>query len=113
MSASPGAALPSNPILRLTAAAFLTLAGFTANAQQPAPDKPAAAPTPPPSWQQGRTPEQEKSPLHPFAIHVTGKPAKELPVDKLRVPAGFKVEVWVDGVPAARSLRSATRARYS
>jgi glucose/arabinose dehydrogenase len=64
----------------------------------------AQAPSPPPSWQQGRSTEQEKSPLHPFAINPTGKSAKELPVDKLKVPAGFKVEVWADGVPAARSM---------
>src|SRR5207237_6929438 len=62
---------------------------------------PAAAP---PSWQQGRNAEQEKSTLHPFAIEVTGKSAKELPVDKLRLPEGFKVEVWVDGLPGARSM---------
>jgi glucose/arabinose dehydrogenase len=78
------------------ATAFLAAFGIAALAQQP--------PAPPPSWQQGRTGEQEKSPLHPFAIHVTGKLAKELPVDKLKVPPGFKVEVWADGVPAARSL---------
>ena len=48
--------------------------------------------------------EQEKSTLHPFAIEVTGKAAKDLPIDKLKVPAGFKVEVWADGVPEARSL---------
>ena len=35
---------------------------------------------------------------------MTGKAAKELPVDKLKVPAGFKVEVWVDGIPGVRSL---------
>src|SRR5262245_5622725 len=80
------------------AAVFLATFGAAALAQQPAP------PSPPPSWQQGRSTEQQKSPLHPFAIHVTGKMAKELPVDKLKVPAGFKVEVWADGVPAARSL---------
>jgi glucose/arabinose dehydrogenase len=67
-------------------------------AQQPAP---AAAPPP---WQQGRTPEQSSSTLHPFAPQMTGRPASELPLDKLKVPAGFKVEVWVDGVPEARSL---------
>jgi len=78
-------------------------AAFPSHAQQPS-DKPAAAPAPPPSWQQGRTPQEASSPLHPFAIHVTGRPAKELPVDKLKVPAGFKVEVWVDGVPGARSM---------
>lgn len=70
-------------------------------AQAPAP-APAAAPAP--AWKQGMSEEQAKSPLHPFAPHLTGRPAKELPVDKLKVPAGFKVEVWADGVPEARSL---------
>ena len=80
----------------VVATAFLASFGIAASAQQP--------PAPPPSWQQGRSTEQEKSPLHPFAIHVTGKMANELPVDKLRVPPGFKVEVWAEGVTAARSL---------
>jgi len=80
------------------------LAAFNVHAQQPAGDKPAAAPTPPPSWQQGRSAEQEKSTLHPFAIEMTGKTAKELPVDKLKVPPGFKVEVWAEGLPGARSM---------
>jgi glucose/arabinose dehydrogenase len=96
--------------------AALMLPGLTVLAQQKADEKsepkppsaaPAdkpAAPTPPPSWQQGRSAEQEKSPLHPFAIHLTGKSAKELPVDKLKGPAGFKVEVWAEGAPGARSL---------
>ncbi len=47
---------------------------------------------------------QEASPLHPFAPHLTGRPASELPVNKLRVPEGFKIEVWAEGVPEARSL---------
>ena len=65
-------------------------------------DKPAAAP--PPSWQQGKPPAMAESTLHPFAPHMTGRPAKDLPVNKLKVPAGFKVEVWADGIPEARSL---------
>ena len=85
------------------ATAALLLLG-SAWAQTPPPAAQPAAAAPPPSWQQGRSAEQDKSSLHPFAIHVTGRPAKELPIDKLRVPPGFKVEVWVDGVPAARSL---------
>jgi glucose/arabinose dehydrogenase len=64
----------------------------------------AQAPAAPPSWQQGRTPEQSSSPLHPFAPHMTGRAVKELPVNSLKVPAGFKVEVWAEGVPEARSL---------
>ena len=47
---------------------------------------------------------QASSPLHPFAPHMTGRPASELPIDKLKVPAGFKVEVWAEGVPEARSM---------
>jgi glucose/arabinose dehydrogenase len=50
------------------------------------------------------TPEQGASALHPFAPHMTGRASKDLPVDKLKVPAGFKVEVWADGIPEARSL---------
>src|SRR6266567_2025339 len=76
--------------------AFLAAFTTAAFAQQP--------PSPPPSWQQGRGAEQASSPLHPFAIEVTGKSAKQLPVDKLKVPAGFEVEVWVDGAPGARSM---------
>jgi glucose/arabinose dehydrogenase len=62
---------------------------------------PAAAP---PSWQQGRSADQSSSTLHPIAPILTGRPASELPVDKLKVPAGFKVEVYADGIPEARSL---------
>lgn len=94
----------------LSAAVAATFAS-AAIAQQPAapatapaatPAAPAAAPAP--AWQQGRSSDQAKSPLHPFAPHLTGRPASELPVSKLRVPDGFKVEVWVDGAPEARSL---------
>jgi len=90
-------------LLRITAAAFaaVTLASL---AQQPAPPASTAAPAPPPSWQQGRTAAQDASPLHPIAPILTGRPATELPVDKLKVPPGFKVEIWADGVPEARSL---------
>jgi glucose/arabinose dehydrogenase len=81
----------------------LFAAGFCSPAlaqQAPA----AAATAAPPAWQQGRSDEQAKSTLHPFAPHLTGRPAKDLPIDKLKVPAGFNVEVWTDGVPEARSL---------
>jgi len=69
-----------------------------------APPGAQAAPAAAPAWQQGRSEEHAKSTLHPFAPHMTGRPAKELPIDKLKVPAGFKVEVWVDGLAEARSL---------
>src|ERR1700704_2228630 len=65
-------------------------------------DKPPAQPAP--SWQQGKPPALAESTLHPFAPHLTGRPAKDLPVNTLKAPAGFKVEVWADGIPEARSL---------
>jgi glucose/arabinose dehydrogenase len=85
------------PTWRSAAAASLiaTVCG-TALAQAPA--------APPPAWKQGMAAGQETSPLHPFAPHLTGRPSSELPVAKLRVPEGFKVEVWAEGVPEARSL---------
>jgi glucose/arabinose dehydrogenase len=89
-------------LLVLTAACLAGSA--TAFAQQTPAPAPAAAPAAPPSWQQGRSAEHAKSTLHPFAPHMTGRSAKELPLDKLKVPAGFKVEVWAEGIPEARSL---------
>jgi len=82
-----------------TALAVAITAAFTVAQAQ---DKPAASP--PPSWQQGKSAAQAESTLHPFAIEMTGKSAKELPVDKLKVPAGFKVEVWAEGMPGARTM---------
>lgn len=73
-------------------------------APSPEPAAPAAAPAPPPSWKQGQPEDLAKSALHPFAPHITGRLAKDLPIDKLKVPAGFQVEVWTDGIPEARSL---------
>ena len=89
---------PFRPLVSLSAALACALIASAAQAQAP------AAPAAPPSWQQGRNAEQEKSTLHPFAIEVTGKSAKELPLDKLKVPEGFKVEVWAEGLPGARSM---------
>src|SRR6185369_4239242 len=45
-----------------------------------------------------------ESTLHPFEPHMTGRSAKDLPVNSLKVPDGFKVEVFADGIPEARSL---------
>ena len=104
-------------LLRSAAAGIgFAVVAFASLAQQSAPPAPAApaaqppaatasaAPAPAPSWQQGRSAEQQSSPLHPFAPILTGRPAKDLAIDKLKVPPGFKVEVWAEGVPEARSL---------
>ena len=98
----------STRFLIASALACAALIAPAAALAQPAPSAtPAAQPTTPaapPPWQQGRKPEQSDSTLHPFAPQMTGRPASELPIDKLKVPAGFRVEVWADGIPEARSV---------
>jgi glucose/arabinose dehydrogenase len=68
---------------------------FSSQAQQP------AAPAP---WQQGMTPDQATSTLHPIVGHVTGRPSADLPVSKLKLPPGFKAEVYAEGIPDARFM---------
>src|SRR3954449_4999081 len=63
---------------------------------------PAAAQ--PQSWQQGQKPDQAASPLAPHAPALTAKAAKDIPIDKLKLPAGFEASVWARGIPNARSL---------
>lgn len=70
-----------------------------ANAQAP-------APAVPPSWAQGRRPEQESSTLAPHPPGITALPADELAkaVSSLKVPPGFTVSVYASGAPNARSM---------
>jgi glucose/arabinose dehydrogenase len=44
------------------------------------------------------------SKLVPFASPLTVTPLEKITVDKLKVPAGFKVEVWAHGMPGARMM---------
>src|ERR1043165_3249800 len=82
-----------------TTIAFAVAAAFACSAF--AQQKPAE---PPPAWHGGKPAALSESTLHPFAPHMTGRSAKDLPVNTLKVPAGFKVEVWAEGIPEARSL---------
>jgi glucose/arabinose dehydrogenase len=83
------------------------LACASAHAQQPAtPAAPAPAATPaiPPTWAQGRKPEQEAANLSPHPPGLTALDAKDIPVDKIKVPKGFEVSVYATGMPNARSM---------
>ena len=88
-------------IQKLLGAAALATLVSTAFAQ---PAAAPAAPAAPPSWKQGMASEQASSPLHPFAPHLTGRPVSDLKMDRLKLPKGFKIEVWAEGAPEARSL---------
>ena len=85
-------------IQTLLSTAVLASLASAAFAQQ------APAPAAPPSWKQGMAAEQTQSALHPFPPHMTGRAVADLPVGKLKAPAGFKIEVWAEGAPEARSL---------
>ena len=91
-------------------AAGVAFAVSTVFAQQPAPSAPVApaaapaAPLIPPSWAQGRKPEQEAANLAPHPPGLSALPLNEIPVDKIKVPPGFSVTVYASGMPNARSM---------
>jgi glucose/arabinose dehydrogenase len=58
----------------------------------------------PPSWAQGRPSGQEASPLAPHAPALTAKTAKDIPLEKVKLPPGFQISLWADGLPNARSI---------
>jgi glucose/arabinose dehydrogenase len=99
-----------NPRLVGLAAAAIGAALWTtmAAAQAPAaPASPAAAPAaaaPPPAWKQGMPPAMANSNLAPLAGKLTVTPASQIPIDRLKAPAGFKVEIWATGLPGARAM---------
>ncbi len=58
----------------------------------------------PPSWKQGQAAHQADSQLAPIPQPPAPTPASEIPVDKIKVPAGFKVELWASGINNARTM---------
>jgi len=70
--------------------------------QQPA--APAAPPKQPPVEQGTRAPEFEKSTLAPHAAKMTVTQPSEIPLDRLRLPPGFRVELWAHGMPGVRMM---------
>jgi len=61
-------------------------------------------PKPPPAWHQGKPPAMAESKLAPHAGKMTETPPAEIPVKKLKAPAGFKVELWASGLPGGRAM---------
>ncbi|WP_426954911.1 PQQ-dependent sugar dehydrogenase [Muricoccus radiodurans] len=64
----------------------------------------AQQPAAPPAWAQGRPDSQAASTLAPHAPRLTATPAERIPLDQIRVPEGFRVEVWASGMPGARMM---------
>ena len=83
-------------VFALGAAGMLAFAVQCALAQ----DKPA----PPPIWKQGQPESMKSSQLAPLAGKMTETPAGDIPISKLKLPKGFKAEVWASGLPGGRAM---------
>jgi len=57
-----------------------------------------------PIWKQGMSESHFTSPLAPHAARLTVTPVNEIPVDRIKLPPGFKAEVWAHGMPGARMM---------
>jgi glucose/arabinose dehydrogenase len=64
----------------------------------------APASAPPPAWKQGMPASMANSPLAPLAGKMTVTPASDIPIDRIKLPPGFKVEVWATGLPGGRAM---------
>jgi glucose/arabinose dehydrogenase len=84
------------------AASAATTTASTTPAKVPA-AAPVAPPTPP-AWQQGRSAAMADSKLAPHAGKLTATPASQIPIDKIKLPPGFKAEIWAAGMPGARAM---------
>ncbi len=80
-----------------SAIAFAITAAFAISAL--AQDKPPVAP-----GDTGKGAQYADSPLKPHAPKLTETPASEIPIDRLKLPKGFKAEVWASGMPGARMM---------
>jgi glucose/arabinose dehydrogenase len=94
----------------LLAAVLLGASAFNAAGQQPAsppaanPPAAAPAPLPPGSPLIGRPDNQAAAKLAPVAPPPIAAAADKLPIAKLKLPAGFNIEVYASGIANARSL---------
>lgn len=94
-------------LLAGTFAAVIGIAG-PVSAQQPPPAAPVAAPAaplPPGSPMIGRPESEGAMKLAPVAPPVLPVPGDKLDLSKLKLPKGFKIELYAAGVDNARTLR--------
>jgi len=88
---------PSKSWRRVAVAAFLLACGAGAFAQQKAEEEPF--------WAKGRPRTDTAMKMAPVPAFPIPTAADKLPVAKLKLPPGFKAEVWASDVLDARGLR--------
>jgi glucose/arabinose dehydrogenase len=64
----------------------------------------AAQQAPAPAWAQGRPDHMASSSLAPHSPRLTATAPEQIPVAQIRVPDGFRVELWAHGMPGARMM---------
>ena len=89
--------------MTVLASSLLALQGCATDSSSKV-EAPKAAAAPAPAWKQGMGPDMASSKLAPMAGKMTVTPASEIPIDKLKLPPGFKIEVWATGMPGARAM---------
>ena len=92
----------------LLASSVIGLQGCSSTNEAPkaaaAPAPAAAAPAPAPAWKQGMGADMSSSKLAPLAGRLTVTPASEIPLNTLKLPPGFKIELYATGIPGAREM---------
>jgi glucose/arabinose dehydrogenase len=87
-------------MLRYGIIVVLVASGLAVSSLLPAPTQAQA----PPPWKQGQPDAMKDSPLAPVAQPPAPAPVDKIMVDKIRVPQGFKVELWASGLNNARVM---------
>ena len=99
-SAQPGAGPGSQPMVSPPSSGVQT-----SPTSAPGQAAQSGQPTPPPSWQQGRPEAEAAVKLAPVPALPIATALDKLPVNKLKLPKGFNIEVYSAGLTNARSLR--------
>ena len=90
---------------QLGIAVSITMGALSAHAQTP-----AAAPAP--AWKQGMSEAMATSTLAPLPGKLTATKAADVPINRIKLPPGFKVEVWADSVPGSRAIAQGDGGKY-
>ena len=100
-------AVPTRLLCTAALGAFALAAPAIAQqpASAPAAGAPAAQSPPPGSPLYGRPNTEGAARLAPIPAPPLPTAVDKLPVAKLKVPDGFKIEVWASGIPNARTMR--------
>jgi glucose/arabinose dehydrogenase len=69
----------------------------------------APAQQPPPAWKQGQPPSMANSPLAPIPLPPAPTPASQIRIDRIKLPPGFTITVWADGIHNAREMAWGSR----